>query len=89
MRRASHDGQTPRPLQEKASMGSVAESHRRRGGQQALLARRVVDASDAGCTAIVSETGEPIADEPNPPLANLLRCGFKVVASRLNLQAPA
>jgi hypothetical protein len=88
MRRALHEGQMPRPLQEKASMGSVAESHRRRGGQQALLARRIVDAIDAGCTAIVSETGEPIADEPNPSLANLLRCGFKVVASRLNLPGP-
>ncbi len=69
-------------------MGSVVESHRRRGGQQALLARRIEHAIDAGCRAIVSETGEPIADEPTPSLANLLRCGFTVVASRLNLQAP-
>lgn len=70
-------------------MGSVLESHRRRGGQRALMARRIADAIAAGCTAITTETGEPAAGEPNPSLANMARCGFGVVASRLNLQAPA
>ncbi len=69
-------------------MGSIAESHRRRGGQRALMTLRIRDAIAAGCTAIVTETGEPLADEPNPSLANMARCGFAVVASRLNLQAP-
>lgn len=69
-------------------LGSMLESHRRRGGQKALMARRIADAIAAGCTAITTETGEPVADEPNPSLANMARCGFGVVASRLNLQAP-
>lgn len=69
-------------------MGAVLASHRRRGGQQAALAQRIADAAQMGCTQVVSETGEPIAGEPNPSLANLLRCGFVRVGSRLNLAAP-
>lgn len=69
-------------------MGSVIESHRRRGGQGALMARRIADAIAAGCRHIATETGEPMADEPNPSLANMFRCGFVTVASRLNFEAP-
>lgn len=66
-------------------MGAIIESHRRRGGQSALLARRVTDAVGLGCVHLVTETGEPIGDEANPSLANIRRCGFTTVASRLNL----
>lgn len=69
-------------------MGAVLESHRRRGGQGALMARRIADALAAGCRYIVTETGEPVGDEPNPSLANMFRCGFVTVASRLNFEAP-
>lgn len=69
-------------------MGAVVPSHRRRGGQGALMARRIADATEAGARHIVTETGEPIADEPNPSLANMKRCGFAVVASRLNFAGP-
>jgi len=69
-------------------MGSVVESHRRRGAQGALMALRIADAIAAGCEHIVTETGEAIADEPNPSLANMKRCGFATVASRLNFEAP-
>jgi GNAT superfamily N-acetyltransferase len=70
-------------------MGAVLPSHRRRGGQGALMARRIADAIEAGARHIVTETGEPIADEPNPSLANMKRCGFVTVASRLNFAGPA
>jgi GNAT superfamily N-acetyltransferase len=70
-------------------MGGVLASHRRRGGQGALMARRIADAIEAGALHIVTETGEPIADEPNPSLANMKRCGFVTVASRLNFAGPA
>jgi hypothetical protein len=70
-------------------IGGVAETHRRRGGQGALMARRISDAIAAGCRHIVTETGEPVGDEPNPSLSNMMRCGFRKVASRLNFQAPA
>ena len=69
-------------------MGSVLPSHRRRGGQGALMTRRISDAIEAGCTHIATETGEAIAGEPNPSLANMRRCGFETVASRLNFAGP-
>lgn len=70
-------------------MGAVLPSHRRRGGQGALMARRIAEAANAGARHIVTETGEPIGDEPNPSLANMKRCGFATVASRLNFAGPA
>lgn len=67
-------------------MGSVLEPHRRQGGQLASMARRIADAAAAGCTHVVTETGEPIAGEANPSLANMGRAGFRRVASRLNFE---
>jgi GNAT superfamily N-acetyltransferase len=69
-------------------MGAVLPDARGRGGQQALMARRIDDAIAAGARWIATETGEPIADEPNPSLENMRRMGFEAVASRLNLAAP-
>ena len=69
-------------------MGSVLPSHRRRGGQGALMSRRIADAIAHGATKLVTETGEAIADESNSSLANMARCGFHCVASRMNLVAP-
>lgn len=69
-------------------LGGMLPSHRRRGGQGGLMARRIADAIAKGATRIVTETGEPIANEPNPSLGNMLRCGFTHVASRLNLASP-
>ena len=69
-------------------MGAVLPPHRRRGGQGALMAKRIADAVARGASKIVTETGEAIGDEPNPSLANMARCGFARVASRLNLVAP-
>lgn len=69
-------------------MGAVLVSHRRRGGQGALMARRIADAIAAGARHIVTETGEAIGDEPNPSLANMRRSGFRMVASRLNFANP-
>jgi hypothetical protein len=70
-------------------LGSVLPEHRRRGGQGALMAMRIGDAIRDGARHIVTETGEPIADEPNPSLANMARCGFERVASRANWAAPS
>ena len=70
-------------------MGAVLPSHRRRGGQGVLMTRRIADAIAGGARHIVTETGEPVGDEPNPSLANMKRCGFMTVASRLNFAGPA
>jgi GNAT superfamily N-acetyltransferase len=65
-------------------LGSVRPEHRRRGVQRALMALRIREAIAAGCTQITTETGEPVADEPNPSLINMRHCGFRQVCSRLN-----
>lgn len=66
-------------------VAAIAPSHRGRGGQAALMLRRIADAGAAGANHVVTETGEPTsAGEPNPSLANMRRCGFEQVASRLN-----
>ncbi|MCA9677411.1 MAG: hypothetical protein H6709_21620 [Kofleriaceae bacterium] len=67
-------------------LAGIGADHRRRGGQRALLWRRIDDALAAGCTAVGTETGEPIHDEPNPSLVNMQRCGLRLVCSRENLQ---
>lgn len=67
-------------------MGAVVASHRRRGGQAALMARRIADAGAEGLRLVVTETGEPIGAEPNPSLANMHRVGFRRVASRSNYE---
>lgn len=53
-------------------------TQRRRGGQRALIARRIADASAAGAKLLVSETG---LGPENPSLRNLLAAGFVVATS--------
>lgn len=65
-------------------MGAIAPSHRGHRGQLALMAARIGHALRGGCTSVHTETGEPIGDEPNPSLANMQRCGFERIASRVN-----
>jgi hypothetical protein len=67
-------------------LGGTLESHRRRGGQGAIMAARIARALDEGCEVTATETGEPREAEPNPSLANMLRCGFVKVDSRKNYE---
>jgi hypothetical protein len=69
-------------------LGSVATEFRNRGGQGALMSLRIRDAIAAGCTRVATETGEPVSNEPNPSLANMVRCGFEKACSRVNYAAP-
>jgi hypothetical protein len=66
-----------------AWLGAAATlpTQRRRGGQRALIARRVADAGAAGARLLVSETG--LAPD-NPSLRNLLAAGFVVAYEREN-----
>ena len=64
--------------------GSTLESHRGRGGQSAMFARRLADARTAGCTLAITETGEDLPEEPNPSLRNMIRAGFEVAYVRQN-----
>lgn len=69
--------------------GAIAESHRRRGGQSALIARRIEDAIASGARHLFAETGEPAEGSRNASLDNMLRNGFSRVISRQNVVGPA
>jgi GNAT superfamily N-acetyltransferase len=56
--------------------GTLPE-HRRRGAQNALLAARIAVGIAAGCTALVTETGEPVDGKPGGSYRNLVRAGFE------------
>ena len=64
--------------------GATLESHRGRGGQSALFARRLADARMAGCRLAITETGEDTPEEPNPSYRNMLRAGFELAYFRSN-----
>src|SRR5262249_2805780 len=66
-----------------AWLGAAATlpTQRRRGGQRALIARRVAEATAAGARLLVSETG--LAPD-NPSLRNLLAAGVVVAYDREN-----
>jgi hypothetical protein len=71
--------------------GATTLSHRGRGGQSAMFARRLQDARDAGCRFAVVETGEDTPEDPNPSYRNMLRAGFELAYFRHNWvrQAPS
>ena len=62
--------------------------HRRKGAQSALLAARIRDAVDAGCTTMVTETGERIPLKPSDSYRNILRFGFEEAYVRPNYLSP-
>jgi GNAT superfamily N-acetyltransferase len=59
-------------------------SHRRRGAQGALMARRIRDAAALGCDWVITETGEDTPQQPNPSFHNMLRTGFELAYQRAN-----
>jgi GNAT superfamily N-acetyltransferase len=64
---------------------------RGRGGQAALFAARIEHALAAGCTRLVTETGERRDDLPSNSYRNILRQGFEerfVTAHRVRRLAP-
>jgi ribosomal protein S18 acetylase RimI-like enzyme len=62
--------------------------HRRKGAQGALLAARIRDAVEAGCTTLVTETGERIPMKPSDSYRNILRFGFEEAYLRPNYLSP-
>lgn len=65
-------------------LGGTLASHRGRGGQKAIMAKRIAHAAELGATSIATETGEPVGDEPNPSFENMRKAGFRIVAAREN-----
>lgn len=60
----------------------VLPEYRGRGGQRALLARRVHDAASAGCRWVTCEALPHRQNRPNPSLSNMLAVGFCVAYER-------
>jgi hypothetical protein len=64
--------------------GATLPSHRRRGAQGALMARRIRDGLALGCRSFMAEAAEDTPDEPNPSYHNMLRNGFRLAYLRRN-----
>jgi hypothetical protein len=58
-------------------VGATLEPARRRGCQQALLHRRIIDAADAGARLLFVETAERVEDRPADSFRNILEAGFE------------
>jgi GNAT superfamily N-acetyltransferase len=65
-------------------IGATKPEHRGKGAQSALLAARIAAAADAGCSVVVTETGEPVEGRPNGSYRNILRAGFEPQYVRAN-----
>ena len=70
-------------------LGATLPEFRRRGGQGALLWRRLKEAATRGALTAVTETGERVADRPSNSYRNILRCGFQEMYLRQNYISPA
>lgn len=57
-------------------------THRRRGAQSALLARRIHDAAAAGCAWVTCETMADTTERPSQSFRNMTRLGFDVAYMR-------
>jgi hypothetical protein len=54
------------------------QTHRKRGGQNAMFARRIEDGLALGCKWFITETREDTPEHDNPSYRNMLRIGFKL-----------
>ena len=57
-------------------------SHRGRGAQSALIARRIEDARALGCNAVTTETAHDSPEKSNPSYRNMERAGFQIIFRR-------
>jgi hypothetical protein len=62
--------------------GGTLETHRRRGAQGALLAKRVEDGIAQGCDWLTVETADDLPDRPSGSYRNVARVGFRVLHRR-------
>jgi len=57
-------------------------THRGRGAQGALLARRMREARALGCRWVTAETADDLPEKPNPSVHNLVRLGWRLLHRR-------
>jgi GNAT superfamily N-acetyltransferase len=70
-------------------IGATKPAFRRRGGQSALIARRLADAARRGARFAVTEAAVPQPGEPAPSRRNILAAGFRAAYVRPNWALPA
>lgn len=68
--------------------GATAPEFRRRGIQQAILAKRIECALDLGCQKIVTCTGVAVPGDPQHSYSNIKRAGFRETYIRDNYAPP-
>lgn len=68
--------------------GATAPPYRGRGGQSALLCRRIAEARALGCRLLLTETGEDVPGDPQHSYNNILRMGFRPAYLRENYAPP-
>jgi hypothetical protein len=64
--------------------GATLPTHRRRGAQGAIMARRIRDGLSLGCRLFVAEAAEDRPEAPNPSYHNMVRTGFRLAYLRRN-----
>lgn len=64
--------------------GATHPEFRRRGGQTAVLGRRIRYARDLGCETICTMTGEAVPNDPQHSYNNILKNGFEEAYLREN-----
>lgn len=62
--------------------GATLPDYRRRGGQSAIMARRIRDAAEMGCDYIHTETSAETPEKPNPSYRNMISTGFELAYLR-------
>jgi hypothetical protein len=62
--------------------GGTLASHRGRGAQSALIARRIEDARAQDCEWLTVETADDTPEKPNPSFRNVARAGFRLLYRR-------
>jgi hypothetical protein len=70
-------------------LAATRERFRRRGGQGAITVARIRAAIAAGCSTLVTETGERVDGRPSNSYRNILRYGFAEAYVRPNYVSPA
>lgn len=65
-------------------LAATDPAFRQLGSQRALLARRIDDALDAGCTRMLTCTGEPVPGDPQHSYHNIEWAGFEPKFVRQN-----
>ncbi len=68
--------------------GATLPAYRGRGAQSAILAARIEDARQQGCSIVITETGELEEGRPSSSYRNIVRAGFREAGVRPNYRAP-